>query len=69
MSEAATSESTGIHVDMHALLRESWTLFARQPLVHALVEGHRFSAAEIEDFRRLLDEHESQKRQSKGKKR
>lgn len=26
------------------------------PLVHALVQGHRFTAEEIEQFRRLLDE-------------
>lgn len=26
------------------------------PLVHALVQGHRFSSEEIEGFRRLLDE-------------
>ena len=35
------------------------------PLVHALVEGHQFSEEEIEDFRRMLDELESQKRQPK----
>jgi BlaI family transcriptional regulator, penicillinase repressor len=31
------------------------------PLVQALVEGHRFSAAEIEQFRRLLDQLEEHK--------
>jgi predicted transcriptional regulator len=35
------------------------------PLVLALVEGHRFSETEIEQFRRLLDQLEEQK--GKGK--
>ncbi|HET6881863.1 MAG TPA: BlaI/MecI/CopY family transcriptional regulator [Pirellulales bacterium] len=30
------------------------------PLVHALVQGHRFSLEEIEGFRRLLDELEAE---------
>lgn len=32
---------------------------AAMPLVQALVAGHRFSAKEIAEFRRILDEHEA----------
>jgi predicted transcriptional regulator len=32
------------------------------PLVLALVEGHRFSPKEIEEFRRLLDQLEAKNR-------
>jgi BlaI family transcriptional regulator, penicillinase repressor len=35
---------------------------APAPLVHALVEGHRFSEEEIEQFRKLLDQLEEKKR-------
>ena len=39
---------------------------AATPLVLALVRGHRFSAEEIEQFRRLLDQAESPKRGRRG---
>jgi predicted transcriptional regulator len=40
------------------------------PLVHALVGGHRFTAEEIEEFRKLLDKAEVRQRRgaSRGKK-
>jgi predicted transcriptional regulator len=37
----------------------------RSPLVHALVAGSRFSAEEVEQFRKLIDE--LAERQTKGK--
>jgi BlaI family transcriptional regulator, penicillinase repressor len=36
------------------------------PLVHALVEGERFSAEEIEEFRRLLDRLQPRKGKGRG---
>lgn len=39
---------------------------AAMPLVHALVAGHRFSAEEIAEFRRILDEHEAQPKPPAG---
>ena len=38
---------------------------AAAPLVLALVQGHRFSDAEIEQFRQLMDELEGQKTKAK----
>lgn len=37
------------------------------PLVQALVQGHRFSAAEIEQFRQLLDRLEAKQGGEKGR--
>lgn len=55
-------------VSRHKLLRQRLAELADQicdgtasPLVHALVEGPRFTADEIDQFRRLLDELESEK--------
>jgi BlaI family penicillinase repressor len=39
------------------------------PLVHALVEGHRFTPEEIDQFRKLLDELETQQEKPKSKRR
>jgi predicted transcriptional regulator len=59
-------------VSRDRLLRQRLKDLAKQlcegtsgPLVLALVEGHRFSEAEIEQFRRLLDQLEEQR--GKGK--
>jgi predicted transcriptional regulator len=59
-------------VSRDSLLRQRLKDLANQlcegtpgPLVLALVEGHRFSEAEIEQFRRLLEQLEDQK--GKGK--
>jgi predicted transcriptional regulator len=73
-----TSDKTGVaHVFRAAvsrdrLLRQRLKDLANQlcegtsgPLVLALVEGHRFTETEIEQFRRLLDQLESQKGKSK----
>lgn len=39
------------------------------PLVHALVEGHRFTPEEIDQFRKLLDDLETQQEKPKHKRR
>jgi predicted transcriptional regulator len=55
-------------VSRHKLLRQHLAELADQicdgtasPLVHALTDGQRFTGEEIEQFRRLLDELESEK--------
>jgi BlaI family transcriptional regulator, penicillinase repressor len=70
-----TSKKTGVAhvfraaVSREKLLRQRLTELADQvcdgtasPLVHALVQGRRFSSEEIEQFRQLLDQLESEER-------
>ena len=48
-------------------LADRFTGGAATPLVQALVDGHRFTRDEIEQFRELLDQIEAQDERKKGK--
>ena len=49
-------------------IAEQLTDGAASPLLHALLNGERFSSDEIEEFRQLLDRAEPERRPRRGKK-